>query len=77
MTERAGIEIIGMISTTLASEIYGKSIITGAVDPGFIARFARAHEEGGFDRARGGDDDAARLPDRPPSRVRRADPGRA
>ena len=50
MTERAGIEIIGMISTTLASEIYGKSIITGAVDPGFIARFARAHEEGGFDR---------------------------
>ena len=50
MTERGGIEIIGMISTTLASEIYGKSIITGAVDPGFIARFARAHEEGGFDR---------------------------
>ena len=45
-----GIEIIGMISTTLASEIYGKSIITGAVDPGFIAEFARAHEDGGFDR---------------------------
>src|SRR5438132_5483114 len=44
------IEIIGMISTTLASEIYGKSIITGAVDPEFIARFARVHEEGGFDR---------------------------
>src|SRR5436309_15208596 len=44
------IEIIGMISTTLASEIYGKSIITGAVDPSFIADFARAHEEGGFDR---------------------------
>src|SRR5207249_980954 len=47
---RTGIEIIGMISTTLASEIYGKSIITGAVDPSFIADFARAHEEGGFDR---------------------------
>jgi alkanesulfonate monooxygenase len=46
----AGIEIIGMISTTLASEIYGKSIITGAVDPRFIADFARAHEAGGFDR---------------------------
>jgi len=45
-----GIEIIGMISTTLASEIYGKSIITGAVDPRFIADFARVHEEGGFDR---------------------------
>jgi alkanesulfonate monooxygenase len=44
------IEIIGMISTTLASEIYGKSIITGAVDPDFIAEFARVHEEGGFDR---------------------------
>ena len=47
---RTGIEIIGMISTTLASEIYGKSIITGAVDPRFIADFARAHEAGGFDR---------------------------
>jgi alkanesulfonate monooxygenase len=46
----SGIEIIGMISTTLASEIYGKSIITGAVDPRFIAEFARIHEEGGFDR---------------------------
>jgi len=45
-----GIEIIGMISTTLASEIYGKSIITGAVDLRFIAEFARVHEEGGFDR---------------------------
>jgi alkanesulfonate monooxygenase len=45
-----GIEIIGMISTTLASEIYGKSIIAGQVDPAFVARFARVHEEGGFDR---------------------------
>src|SRR5207245_523757 len=44
-----GIELIGMISTTLASEIYGKSIITGAVDPRFIAEFARVHEDGGFD----------------------------
>lgn len=50
MTPDPGIEIIGMISTTLASEIYGKSIITGAVDPRFIADFARAHEDGGFDR---------------------------
>src|SRR5262245_31402138 len=47
---RAGIEIIGMISTTLASELYGRSIISGAVDPDFIAKFARVHEEGGFDR---------------------------
>ena len=45
-----GIEIIGMISTTLASEIYGTSIIAGAVDPRFIEEFARVHEEGGFDR---------------------------
>ncbi|HEV8143430.1 MAG TPA: LLM class flavin-dependent oxidoreductase [Methylomirabilota bacterium] len=45
-----GIEIIGMISTTLASELYGRSIIAGGVDPAFIARFARVHEEGGFDR---------------------------
>jgi alkanesulfonate monooxygenase len=48
--KHAGIEIIGMISTTLASELYGRSIIAGAVDPDFIARFARVHEEGGFDR---------------------------
>src|SRR5438876_1446433 len=39
-----------MISTTLASELYGRSIIAGDVDPAFIARFARVHEEGGFDR---------------------------
>ena len=45
-----GIEIIGMISTTLASEIYGRSIIAGDMDPAFITRFARVHEEGGFDR---------------------------
>src|ERR1044071_2632977 len=45
-----GIEIIGMISTTLASELYGRSIIAGEIDPAFIARFARVHEEGGFDR---------------------------
>lgn len=45
-----GVEIIGMISTTLASEIYGKSIIAGDVDPQFITQFARIHEDGGFDR---------------------------
>src|SRR5687768_5785984 len=48
--KRPGIEIIGMISTTLASELYGRSIISGAVDPDFIAKFARVHEDGGFDR---------------------------
>ena len=48
--KRSGIEIIGMISTTLASELYGRSIISGAVDPEFIAKFARVHEDGGFDR---------------------------
>jgi alkanesulfonate monooxygenase len=46
----AGIEVIGMISTTLAAEIYGKSIIAGDVDREFVARFARVHEDGGFDR---------------------------
>ena len=46
----SGMEIIGMISTTLASELYGRSIISGAVDPAFITRFARVHEDGGFDR---------------------------
>ena len=45
-----GIEIIGMISTTLASELYGRSIIAGSVDTDFIARFAQVHEGGGFDR---------------------------
>lgn len=48
--KHSGIEIIGMISTTLASELYGRSIIAGDVDREFIARFARVHEEGGFDR---------------------------
>jgi len=38
-----------MISTTLASELYGKSIITGDVDREFIARFARVHETAAFD----------------------------
>jgi len=46
----SGMEIIGMISTTLASELYGRSIISGDVDPAFITRFARVHEDGGFDR---------------------------
>ena len=44
--ERRGIEIIGMISTTLASELYGRSIIAGAVDPAFIARFAQRPRRG-------------------------------
>jgi hypothetical protein len=84
------IEIIGMISTTLASEIYGKSIITGAVDPRFIEEFALVHEAGGFDRVLVGygstGADGPRAPrrrrrgsasHRPPTRIRGADARRA
>src|SRR5207237_5328492 len=46
----SGIELIGISPPTRPSEIYGKSIITVAVDPRFIAEFARVHEDGGFDR---------------------------
>src|SRR3954468_12719640 len=42
------VEFIGMIGTQHASEIHPPA---GAlVDPDFTARFARAHEDGGFDR---------------------------
>jgi alkanesulfonate monooxygenase len=46
------VEIIGMIGTRPASEISGPqaSIIGGGVDREFVRAFARAHEEGGFDR---------------------------
>jgi alkanesulfonate monooxygenase len=42
------VEFIGMIGTQLASEIHAPA---GAiVDPAYTKRFARAHEDGGFDR---------------------------
>ena len=42
------VEILGMIGTSDASEIRpGDGTV---VDPDYTARFARAHEEGGFDR---------------------------
>lgn len=46
------VEIIGMIGTRPASETQGASvsIIGGHVDPAFVREFARAHEDGGFDR---------------------------
>lgn len=46
------VEFVGMIGTRPASELDGPSvsIISGHVDPGYVARFARAHEEGGFDK---------------------------
>lgn len=46
------VEFIGMIGTRPASEMDGPSvsIIGGSVDPAFVRDFARAHEDGGFDR---------------------------
>jgi alkanesulfonate monooxygenase len=46
------VEFIGMIGTRLGSETdrAAVSIIGGHVDPGFVRDFARAHEDGGFDR---------------------------
>lgn len=42
------VDFVGMISTRHESEIHGP---TGAfVDPEYVKRFARAHEDGGFDR---------------------------
>ncbi|MDQ6525096.1 LLM class flavin-dependent oxidoreductase [Nocardioides sp. LHD-245] len=42
------VEILGMIGTADASEIRPGN--AAVVDPDYTARFARAHEEGGFDR---------------------------
>lgn len=42
------VEILGMIGTADASEIRPGS--AAVIDPDYTARFARAHEEGGFDR---------------------------
>src|SRR6266508_2318714 len=46
------VEFIGMIGTRPASEIDGAavSIIGGHVDPAYVRTFARAHEDGGFDK---------------------------
>src|ERR1700735_2795985 len=43
------IEIIGMVGTQEASESRG-SLAAPPVDPGYLARFAQAHENAGFDR---------------------------
>jgi alkanesulfonate monooxygenase len=42
------IEFVGMIGTRHVSEIHPAS--GPAVDPGFVRRFTRAHEDAGFDR---------------------------
>jgi len=46
------VEFIGMIGTRPASETDGPSvsIVGGSVDPAYVREFARAHEDGGFDR---------------------------
>jgi alkanesulfonate monooxygenase len=46
------VEFIGMIGTRPASEMDGPSvsIIGGTVNPAYVREFARAHEDGGFDR---------------------------
>ena len=43
-----GVEILGMIGTADASEIRPND--GPVIDPAYTARFAQAHEEGGFDR---------------------------
>ncbi len=42
------VEILGMIGTADGSEI--RASAAGPVDPDYTVRFARAHEDGGFDR---------------------------
>ncbi len=42
------VEILGMIGTADASEIRPRQ--GGIIDPEYTARFAKAHEDGGFDR---------------------------
>src|SRR4051812_6657080 len=46
------IQFIGMIRTDNKSEIDSAvaQTVEGAIDPAFVAEFARAHEEAGFDR---------------------------
>ncbi len=43
------LEILGMVATQEVSETRG-SITERAIDPGFLAEFAQAHEQSGFDR---------------------------
>jgi alkanesulfonate monooxygenase len=43
------IEIIGMVGTKEVSETRG-SLDGPQIDPGYLTRFARAHEAAGFDR---------------------------
>lgn len=47
-----GVEFIGMIGTRSASELDGPgaNLIGGHVDREFVTRFARAHEQSGFDK---------------------------
>ena len=47
------IQFIGMIRTNNVSELDGPNAATieKTIDREFVSRFARAHEEGGFDRA--------------------------
>ena len=42
------VEILGMIGTADASEVRPNQ--GPVIDPEYTARFARAHEDGGFDR---------------------------
>ena len=80
------VEFIGMISTRDQSEI--RRSRGPVVDRDYVRRFARAHEDAGFDRVLIGYSSSQpdgtqvaayaaghtdRLPGRPPSRVHRAD----
>ena len=53
-----GVEFIGQISTQFASEIHPSS--GPAIDPDFVRRFARAHEDAGFDKVLVGHGSAVR-----------------
>ncbi|MBP5975056.1 LLM class flavin-dependent oxidoreductase [Brasilonema sp. CT11] len=46
------VEFIGMIGTREASELNGASVSLtgGTVDPAYVRKFAKIHEDGGFDR---------------------------
>ncbi|WP_371785629.1 LLM class flavin-dependent oxidoreductase [Streptosporangium subroseum] len=44
------IEILGMVGTKEFSETHGSFLDGPPIDPPYLTRFARAHEEAGFDR---------------------------
>jgi alkanesulfonate monooxygenase len=44
------IEILGMVGTKDASETRGSYVEGPAIDTDYLTRFARAHDDGGFDR---------------------------